>query len=369
MMDTGWSYDDPSNTSAPSWMGAGAYAKWWQGSDPDYDPNDPTPEQRWWRSPQVGGGIVWHPYWGWQDRSTVKSMYKSDEDVTWSDFTGWGFTQQLDQDWKKYFPDAGTDDGSDTGDYWSGTLDLGDGAGGTAGVGGTSGTSGGATVATDTNTLGSFSNYPSQWTGTENVLNYLGTNTPWQYDEAGSIASGLASGVDPWYQAAQQRGRYDTQDAIKQAAEQAGLGGTRWSSVMGRSAQDIAGRNASSLAAEYAQQVQNARLQSAGLLEGLGTDVNNQLFQTAGGLQSLGSARAQYPIDLATSSYNMGQTNQETTQGALDKYYKEFLRTAAENNPYLALIYQMATGQGTAQTYNAGTGANLMGILSAIFAN
>jgi hypothetical protein len=39
----------------------------------------------------------------------------------------------------------------------------------------------------------------------------------------------------------------------------------------------------------------------------------------------------------------------------------------AENNPYLALIYQMATGMGTSQQYNSGQLTNLLGILGQIF--
>jgi hypothetical protein len=375
--DSGWEWDDPGNTAAPEWMGTGSYAKWWQGSDPEWAESDPDPKQRWWRSPSVGGGIVWHPYWGWQSRSEIKNLYSSDEDnsVSWDEFSGWGLTKQTDQDWRTYFPDATTDSGSSSGSTWTGTL--------TAGAGtGTGTTSGGDAVAdttTDTSTLGTFTNYPSQWDSSNSILDYLSSYTPWQYDTASATAANTAEtgdivSADPWYQTAVSKGWYDTQDAIKQAAEQAGLGGTRWSSVTGRTAQDIAGRNAANLANEYASRqgqyatdAANRKLTASSLLESLGTDVNNQLFSASSALSDLGSKYAQYPIDLATAASEIGATNAATEQSALDKEYAEALRTMAENNPYLALIYQMATGMGTSQQYNSGQLTNLLGILGQIF--
>ncbi len=385
----GWEWDDPSNTSAPSWMSSGAYAKWWQGSDPEWAASDPSVKQRWWRDPSTPGGIVWHPYWGWQSRSAVKDMYKSDQDnsVSWDEFQGWGFTPQLGS-YQDYYPQGvGNDGDAGGGDYWAGDLSLGSPGYTWGGTSGTTGTTGGGTMGNTTGTStdptnnwnSSFQNYPYQWGQSQNVVDYLGSNTPWQYDAASQTAydmsqTGMPTNVDPWYQAAQQRGWYDTKDAIAQAAEQAGLGGTRWSSQMGRTAQDIAGRRAADLAEAYAQQTMGAQeaargrqLQGASQLQGLGTDVNNQLFNVASQYSNLGSKYAQYPMDLAGAAYGMGTQNQAATQSALDKYYNEFLRTAAENNPYLAMIYQMATGQGTPQTYNPGQETNLLGILGQIF--
>ncbi len=388
---TGW--DVEGNENAPDWM-PGGYAKWWSGSDPEYDPSDPTPKQKWWRSGSLPGGLVWHPYWGWQERSAVKDLYAADTDnsVTWDEFQDWGLTKQQGTDWSVYYPSYGVDSGDsgvggggnsgDSGDSgtgggssdwswdWSGLL---------SGIGGTTPTTGGSTMADTSYDWGAFTNYPSQWGQSQEILNYLGQSTPWQYDQASQTASdmaysGMPTDVDPWYRAAQQQGWYDTQDAIKQAAETAGLGGTRWSTQMGRSAQDIAGRKAADLATSYAQQTMSAQeaararqLQGSQQLAGLGTDVNNQLFGVSDRLSSLGSQYGQYPIDVANAAYGMGQGNVETTQSALDKYYQEFLRTSAENNPYLAMIYQMATGQGMPQQYSAGMLTQLLGLIGNIF--
>jgi hypothetical protein len=237
---------------------------------------------------------------------------------------------------------------------------------------------GGGTSTTSTGYPGAFSNYPSQWAGTENIYNYLASNTPWQTDLASQTAANTAQTGDivsanPWYQQAVQQGWYQTQDDIKNAAEQAGLGGTRWSTPLGRTAQDIAGRRGADLATQYmalqgqyATDAANRKLTASSQLQGIGNDVTSNLQNVAQGLQSLGGDYFNAPINLANSSYAMGQQNQQTTQSALDKYYQEFLRTAAENNPYLAMIYQMATGQGTAQQYTSGTWSQLLNILGSL---
>lgn len=75
--------------------------------------------QSWWRSPNIGGGIVWHPQWGWQDRASVKNFYQSvPEQVTWQQFTdpnywsqygGYSPVQQLGSSWQQYYPNATVD--------------------------------------------------------------------------------------------------------------------------------------------------------------------------------------------------------------------------------------------------------------------
>ena len=391
---TTYDYDDPSNTSAPSWMGGNAYSKWWQGSDPDYDPNDPAVKQRWWRSPQVGGGIVWHPYWGWQDRSKVKDLYKQDADnnVTWDEFQNWGLTQQLGEDWSQYFPDATVDSGGGGGDVWSQILNLA--GGGTGGAMPTmptmpQGNMPGGTGGIDTSQLGAFNNYPPEWDTAGNTYNYFATggatDVPWQWDEASRgaydmLGTGNPTSASPWYQQAKQQTQYDIEDAIKQANEQAGLGGQRWSSVLGRTAQDISSRRMAELGSQYAQMemgaeeaARNRQLQSMGMLQGLGGDyagltesAKNRAMGAAQGLQGLGQQYFNAPMDLASQSFQMGSGLQNAQQQMIDKYFGEFMRNAGENNPYLNMIYQMATGQGVPQQYTPGLGSQLLGGLTGL---
>lgn len=85
----------------PSWMGPGAYMKWKQGSDRDYDPADPVVNEEWWRDPSNPGGIVYNNKYGWQDRSAVKNLYKQG-----TAFDQFGLTPQLEQDYAKYYPNG-----------------------------------------------------------------------------------------------------------------------------------------------------------------------------------------------------------------------------------------------------------------------
>ncbi len=382
-----WEWDDPSNASAPSWMGSGAYAKWRE-SDPDYDPNDPKVMQNWWRSPSVGGGIVWHPTYGWQDRSKIKELYKADPDqVTWDEFSKWGLTPQLDQDWKKYFPNAVVDPpGGGGGGSW-GTGGTGGTAGGTlpnygAGVGMT-----GLTGLDTTAGLGSMQ-MPGQWDTATDIMNYFGTGgatqNPWQWDLASGTAADQATGQAtswaPSYAAAKGVVQTDIMDEIKQAAEKAGLAGNRWGTPLGRTAQDIAGRRMAELGSQYTQQElaaeeanRSRQLSAAGLLQGLGgsqtglvESAKDRAMQAASGLGALGGMVGQYPLTVAQTATGMAESNEAAAQNAINKYYSEYMRNAAENNPYFAMIYQMATGQGVPQQYNPSTMAQIFGALAGI---
>ncbi|MCK7503249.1 MAG: hypothetical protein MZV70_03510 [Desulfobacterales bacterium] len=99
---------------------------------------------------------------------------------------------------------------------------------------------------------GGFSNFPSQWGTASNTLSgfangQYNTNVPSQWGTATDYASnylqnGQSASAAPAYQAAKQAAQYDIENAIKQSAEQAGMGGMRYSSPMAASAQRIAGR-------------------------------------------------------------------------------------------------------------------------------
>lgn len=343
----GWEWDDPGNTAAPSWMGSGAYAKWWQGSDPDYDPNDPAVKQRWWRSPSVGGGIVWHPYWGWQDRAAIKDLYKADQDnaVTWDEFTNWGLTQQLGEDWKTYFPDAVTDAESGlTGGTSSGTW------GGSAGLNTVDSEIGDVTYDYSglTPTYSGEAAYvenPPEWDIASNLASYMAMN-------------GMPTSTDDWYTAAKAKTAKDIEAAIKQSNEQAGLGGMRWSTPLAYTNAKTAADAMTDLGAEYASQtmqsLENARARQ---------------LQASGLLSTLGQQYADYPLAVSSQAFEQGQAMTAQQQAAIDKIYQEFMRNTEENNPWLNLAYQLATGQGIQQQYTPGAGTQGLGVLSALLGN
>jgi hypothetical protein len=399
--------------SAPGWLGGGAYAKWGT-QDPDYDPNDPNVPQDWWRSPSLNpeGGLVYNDVYGWQDRSDVKNKYKQG-----TAFDQFGYTPQLGQNWQDYYHY----DGSGTpipgrGTGGGGNVDVGDNTpldprewGDNGGMpttpktpmpgypGGGDGPSGGPGGGEDTwydpTTTGdiSFQNQPKEWGTASSVLRDFatggqGVDAPGEWNNASNNANqmynsgGMATSASDAYQKAKQVAQTDTTDAIKQAAEQAGLGGTRWSSSMGRNAQDIAGRRMAELGSNFAQQEMGAQeaargrqMEANNQLYGLGsgfagldTDTRNRALTATGQLQGLGQNMTRYPMELANQSFQMGSNMNQQDQSALDRQYQEAFRGMAENNPWLAKAMGMATGQGQQQQYTPGAGSQILGGLGSL---
>jgi hypothetical protein len=370
--------------SAPGWLGGGAYAKWGT-QDPDYDPNDPAVAQDWWRSPSLNpqGGLVYNDKYGWQDRSQVKDMYKQG-----TAFDQFGFTPQLDQDWNKYYaydeptiqelPPWGSPNPMPGEPPPSSPPNPGD-EGGNWNTGGEMGNPDGTW-----NEDGTWGMQPNEWNTASNVLQGYaqgqgGVNAPTEWNQASNNATnmartGNATSASDAYMKAKQVAQADTTDAIKQAAEQAGLGGTRWSSSMGRNAQDIAGRRMAELGSNFAQQEMGAQEAARGRqmeannqlfgigsgFAGLDTDTRNRALQATGQLSGLGQNMTRYPMELANQAAGMGGQLQGINQGALNNTYQDFLRGATENNPWLAKAMGMATNQGQQAQYLPGAGSQIL---------
>ena len=382
----------------------GAYRNWYTGS-PDYtdEPmNQYAQNQGWWRSPDVAGGLLYNNYYGYQKADDVRNMYTAyGQPMSNEQFTaGNYFTPQTGQDWSQYYPDMNTDAGWQAAGYtWNpdtNQWEQGGGTGSTLDIGGwptnwDTGTTGadatGGTVA-DT-TQGAFNNYPTQWGTANDILSYFGTggatDVPGAWLQAqntyGQMANnGMPTDYTDAYEAAKKAAYYDTDAAIKNSNEQSGLTGTRWSTPLGAQNANIAAKSAAGLGSQFAQQQMTAQeaarqrmLQGAqGLYDvgqgqtGLTESAKNRAMSAASGLSDLGAQYAQLPMTAATTSMNLGNQMQTTGQGTLDKLFTEYMRNAGENNPYLSMIYQMATGQGMPQQYGQGTGSSLLGLLSGL---
>ena len=225
---------------------------------------------------------------------------------------------------------------------------------------------------------GAFTNYPQEWDTASNTLSSLAQNggrtaDPSQWYDATNVANqmaynGMPTDVSPWYQSAKQQAQYDISDAIKNANEQSGVSGTRWSSVNNRNAQDIGARAMTTLGTNFAQQTMNSeeaarsrqqqainQLQSLGAsTAGLTENATNRAQSSAEALGGLGNYYAQYPLQVSEQGYNMGQGLQATDQAALDKQYTEAQRMLSENNPFFKYLYNMVTQSGTPTQYQSG---------------
>ncbi len=226
--------------------------------------------------------------------------------------------------------------------------------------------------------------YPDQWGQASDIYSGFGsgdrTPDPSQWGQATDWLTGMfnqggmPTDTTEAYKAAQAAGKYDTEDAIKQAAEQAGMGGTRYSSMLGRSAQDIAGRNAANLASGYAQNTMAAQEAAMGrqmsgipMLQSLGTSTaglsesaRDRALQGATGLANMGSLYSGYDTNLMNQASGLGSSLYGQNNQAAQNLYNNWNRTTAENNPWLSAAMQLATGQGMPQQYTQGLGSQLL---------
>ena len=131
-------------------------------------------------------------------------------------------------------------------------------------------------------TYAPFTNYPSQWQTASDTLTGIAQN-------------GNPVNYGGWYNQAKQTAQYDITDAIRQAVEQAGMGGMRWSSALGRTGQDIAGRTMADLAKQWTGMELGAQQQG----------IQNQLG-AAGQLGTLGQQYAYLPMDVSNNMMNQG---------------------------------------------------------------
>lgn len=171
-------------------------------------------------------------------------------------------------------------------------------------------------------------NYPGQWGQAQNIFNRYGTG----------------QGVDttPLWGAMKKKTETEREDAIKQVAEQMGMGGNRWSSVALRSGQDVSGRLAQDAALDWAKQAiqaqENARL----------------LAMSAGqNLAGLGQQYAQLPLQVGQTMAGMGS-----------QMANEWQRTQPEYSPWMQYGMGMAQQQPGyyPQMYQPSFSSNMLGL-------
>jgi hypothetical protein len=301
-------------------------------------------EQAWYRTPEWGSGLLWNPYYGFQSGSTVKGKYAGGP-LSNEAFYGMGLTRNPGEDWQQYYQQL-TGMTPEQGNAMHDLKVYGTGAGGYGTAGGGQMTSG---------TPGSygydFSSYFPEYGQATNLQ--LPQELDWASQALGEMsATGRPTSWSPWYQQAKETVNTDVMDAIKQAAEKAGMGGTRWGTPMGRTAQDISSRAFQNLGTTYTGQ-------ELGALE----NAANRSLSAAQGLGNVAQQRWNMPLQYANQAMGMGQNMQQQYQNMFNPQYQEFLRTAAENNPWMNMGMGLTnlTGQYTPQTYQPSFLGQLLG--------
>ena len=442
-------------TRPPAWTDYGDYQQQWNqmGANTYRDPSWP-------------GHMVWNPYWGFMNYGEIMNQLEGGYTGGIQDMPG--FSRLGEKWWEEYTPQdiygsgvtewPSSQGGGGGGDYSGTDFPWGDwmNFGGTADVPGQywsepwqAPTSTGFQYPSQwdmaSDTLAGFAQgmpmtIPKSWRqaaglGQEGIQTGFQQSAPWAWTQAqqmsGDIADtgmrsaapwawtrsqelanqmakqeGKSVGQDPWYEQAKAVAQTDIEDAIKEAAEQAGLSGLRWSTPMGRSAQDIAGRTMGRVGLEWtgreldaleqarqreqqavnqlmgigqgiagldeaakARQMQaiqnlmgigegvaglgesarNRQMQYGNMLMGVGQGISglesqsmDRALQAAGMLPQLGQMYLNAPQDWAQQMFNMGQGMYGQTQGAYDRAYQDFLRMAPEQNPWLSQAFGLA---------------------------
>jgi len=386
--DTNWlNQYTKSGGTAPTNQTTG---RWAQGGDPAAK----WINQNWWSSPDWSGinegdSAVYNALYGFQPYSQVAAQYRgAGGPVSNEAFTNWGWTPNTSFNPLGAPPEPPPDGDEDIlPPYDPGPLITPPGGNPTY------------TYPTDYSFLGGqtgATEYPSQWNQASDILSQFAqgqnaTPDPAAWTQTLSDlsqligAKGMPTSYAPAYQQAKAVAQTDIEDAIKQAAEQAGLGGMRWSTPLGRTAQDIAGRTMAKVGTDWTTQELGAQeagmgraMQALQQMGGLGTSQaqlweapKERAMQAASGLTNLGSLYGQYPLDVANQAWGMGQALQAQDASGLSKAYQDFLRMSPESNPYLSGAMQLGTGQGMAQQYQQGGGtqflSSLMSILPFLF--
>jgi len=132
------------------------------------------------------------------------------------------------------------------------------------------------------------------------------------------------------------------EDQSKGAAEQAGLGGLRWSTPLQRNITDIAGREMAGLGAQWTDRELQSREAGA-----------NRAMGAAGGLESLGQRYFQAPMDWSSQMYGMGSGMQGLQQQAQEREYQDWQQMQPWASPWtnLAMNYAGLQSQMVPQQY------------------
>lgn len=401
---------------------AAEYTDWASGINPEFLPDD----LKWLRDPSwhisdkdwtyAGGGtgthfgqgesagVIWDPVFGYQTRDDLigalrKAMQGRNTQMTQQEWTKLGKQYGLKNNarvaspyevegWSKWSggssPGGGAGGGG--GDYWSQLLAL---------LGGDYDTlSGNAKYPKlpdedNTQAWDAFLKYPTQWETASDVMSAFAkhgypTQNPEAWKKAEDVATsfadtGLPVDQDPMYRKSFAVAQRDIMDAINQANEQAGLTGTRWSTPLGRTAQDIAGRRMETLGAENMRNVMGAQEAGRGRqmtatnqlmdigsnIAGLSEAAKARGLGAAGGLAGLGQQYVNYPMQLAQQAYGMGTAETAQQQAQIDKILQEYQRLMPENSPWLKFL-QSSLGLGASSVgdfMNTGGSNNFMNVL------
>ena len=198
---------------------------------------------------------------------------------------------------------------------------------------------------------------PTAWGTAENAYNQM--------------LGGQGNPVDVmgWWGAQQPVFQTQMSDYAKQAAEQAGMGGTRWSSPLLTNIADQTSRGLQNLTADFAGRnisaQEAARDRMMGSMSGLSNLGQGQanfgqqdamnMMNAASGLGGIGTNQFNAPMQAAQAMGNMGNQLYNQQTGMMNQMYTPPWMQGAQNAAYMSAY-------GQPQTYQPSFGENMLGI-------
>ena len=147
-------------------------------------------------------------------------------------------------------------------------------------------------------------------------------------------SGGMPTDIEPWWQAQQEKTRYGIERAGKEAAEQFGLEGMRYSTPLGQQL----GRQASEAWAGIAPQYW-------GMGAGMQEAAKGRAMTGAGALMGVGSEYGRFPMEVGERMMGLGERYQGMQQRAMYPMMQEWQRMQPEQSPWLQYGMQFPYSQ------------------------
>jgi hypothetical protein len=171
------------------------------------------------------------------------------------------------------------------------------------------------------------------------MIDFSSFPMPSQWGEASDfwsqmLKTGMPTDVEPWWQAQQQKAGVQIERAGKEAAEQFGLGGMRYSTPLGQQLGRIGAETTAGIMPEYWRMGMGAQEAAKGRQMG-----------AAQNLWGAGGDYARLPMEVGERMLGMGGEAQRQQMVGMYPAVSEFQRMMPEQSPWLQMGQQFPYGQ------------------------
>lgn len=163
--------------------------------------------------------------------------------------------------------------------------------------------------------------YPSQWGEASDFWSQM-------------LKTGMPTDIQPWWKAQQEAAGVQIGRAGREAAEQFGLGGMRYSTPLGQQLGRIGAETTAGIMPEYWARGMGAQEAARG-----------RQMQAAGGLMGVGGEMFRAPFEAGERLLGMGGEYQRQQMTSMYPMMQEFQRMTPEQSPWLQMGQQFPYGQ------------------------